>query len=369
MIFQYGIPFLIILGILVFVHEFGHYYAARLNNVKVDVFSIGFGKELFGWNDAHGTRWRFSLIPLGGYVKLYGDADETSRPDLSQLNEMSPLDKDKSLHGKHPLQKISVSIAGPLANFLLAIVVLTGLFSTVGKPLHAPIISNIHPQTPAEAAGLQKDDKIISVNNKNIHSFEEVTKIIEEFGENPLHFVIERQQQSLSLDILPKKIAGGPIGKNTYLIGIGAQQMVYEKHSVLNAFPAAVQYVGEIIKSTVKLFVRLFSGNSLKGEIGGPLRIAQMAGQAMESGIADFLSLLALLSISLGFINLLPVPMLDGGHVLLYSIEWALGRPLSEKAQENAYRLGMIFVGGLMLLSFWNDLKHLKIIEFFLKFF
>lgn len=361
---QYGLAFVVALGILVFIHELGHYIAARLNNVKVDVFSIGFGKELFGWNDTHGTRWRLSLIPLGGYVKLYGDADETSRPDITSLNDMNPLDKEHSLHAKHPLQKISVSIAGPVANFLFAIVVLAGLFMTIGQPFHAPVISTIHPGTPAEKAGFQIGDRITIINGYTIETFEHATQIIEQFGENPLQLVINRQDQLLPFTILADKTSGGVFGKNIYKIGVSAQEIVYVPHSPENALGAAIEYVGRVIKGTLGLFQRLISGQSSNGEIGGPLRIAQMAGQAINAGLADFLSLLALLSISLGVINLMPVPMLDGGHVLLYTIEWISGKPIDEKIQEIVYKIGMIFVVGLMIISFWNDLNHLKIITF-----
>jgi regulator of sigma E protease len=357
--------FLIVLTVIVFVHELGHYLVARRCGVKVEVFSIGFGNELFGYTDKHGTRWRFSLIPLGGYVRMYGDADAASNPDAEKLKSMGD-DRSLSLHSKTPLQRIAVSAAGPFANFIFSIIVLALLFMSVGQPFTEPVASEIVVGSPAEKGGLLKGDRILRVDGKKIDRYEDLVGLIRQSTGGSMEFDIERGQEKLKLSITPQmkemKDHFGDVHK-VGMIGVMSHKMSWIKHGPLDSTYYAVKQCYFMATSTLEAMGQMITGKRSSDELGGPIRIAQMSGKIAEQGIAALVAFMATLSLSLGLINLFPIPALDGGSIVIYFIEWVRGKPLSEKAQERVAIVGISIVLFLMVFSLWNDLKHLHIFE------
>ena len=363
---QYIIPFVLVLTILVFVHELGHYLVARYNGVRVDVFSIGFGPEIFGWTDRAHTRWKFSLLPLGGYVKMYGDANAASTPDQKELHAMSDQQKSMTLHGKSVGQRIAVSAAGPLANYLFAFIVFALLFATVGQRYSPSEIGLIQPGSAAETAGLRVGDRVVSIEELPIQRFEDMQLIISENPEVPLMMTVMRGEDEFSLSVTPDiKTIKGAFGAvhETGVLGIGRQGVEYIKRNPLEAVFYAAKECYILTSQTLISIGQMILGTRSADELGGPLRIAQLSGEVFQAGFPTFLWFMAILSISLGFINFLPIPLLDGGHLLFYFIEAIRGKPLSEKAQDRGFYFGFLVVGGLMIFSFWNDLVHLHVIE------
>ncbi|MBS0185426.1 MAG: RIP metalloprotease RseP [Proteobacteria bacterium] len=364
---HYILPFVIVLTILVFVHELGHYLVARWNGVKVDVFSIGFGPELFGWTDKAQTRWKVSLLPLGGYVKMYGDANAASTPDQAEMHKMSERDRALTLHGKTVWQRIAVSAAGPLANYLFAFLVFSFLFATVGERYTPAEIGFIQEGSAAQKAGLLIGDRIVSVEDLPIQRFEDMQLIISENPGVPLSMTLMRGEDEVSLNVTPDtKEVKGLFGKKQEVgvLGIGRQGVEYIQRNPLEAVFYAAKECFTLTMQTLKSIGQMILGTRSAEELGGPLRIAQLAGEVAQAGLPTFLWFIGILSVSLGFINLLPIPLLDGGHLLFYGIEVIRGgKPLSEKAQEKGFYIGFLIVGSLMIFSFWNDLVHLKVVE------
>ncbi|MCP4923312.1 MAG: RIP metalloprotease RseP [bacterium] len=351
------IPFLLILTVLVFVHELGHYLSARRHGVKVDVFSIGFGPEIFGWTDKAETRWKFSLIPLGGYVKMFGDQDAASRPDHEKASTMTDTEKGKSLLCKNVWQRIEVSAAGPLANYVFAILVLATLFATTGQPKWAEEarIGVILSGSAAEKAGLQEEDTVIAINGAPIKTFEEMGALIQEStDEQPLQLLVNRLDQSL-----PQEISVVPDRKEGRVaLGVmRAQDLV--THGPLVSIWEATKYSVELSGAMLSGVWKMITGEVSSKGLAGPLGIAQISGEIAQRDWAAILSFMALLSINLGLINLFPIPMLDGGHLLFYFIEAARGRPLSEKTQEIGFRIGFGFVMALFIYVTFNDVTRL----------
>lgn len=365
---NFVIPFLIILSILVFVHEMGHYLVARWNGVKVEVFSIGFGKEIFGWNDKAGTRWKVSLLPLGGYVKMFGDSDAASTPDGS-LRDMTPEEKEVSFHHKRLGQRTAVVAAGPIANFLLAIVMLAGLFVFNGQPYTPPVIGEVKPDSPALAAGFEPDDRIIAVDGQTVERFEDLQRIVALTtpGET-LDFTVLRAGQEI---VLPTEIGSdrvedrmGNSSTRGYL-GVGRSGVEYREVGPATAVLAAFTETWNLSIGTLKAVGQIITGDRSAEELGGPIRIAQMSGQAVDLGIGTAIWFAAVLSINLGLINLFPIPMLDGGHLLFYAFEAVRGKPLGERAQEYGFRIGLALVLGLMIFVTWNDISNLPVWNYF----
>lgn len=359
----YVVPFLIVLSVVVFVHELGHYLVARWNGVKIETFSIGFGSEVFGFTDKVGTRWKFAALPLGGYVKMLGDADATSTTTDAEAAR-SP----DSFPAKSVWQRMAIVFAGPAANFVFAITVLAVLFVFAGRPFTPPEVGVVNPDSPAAAAGMQVGDRIVSINGNPIESFEQLQQIVQTSPDQPLPFVLDRAGETIELSVTPARSEltdrFGTV-RSVGLIGVGRSGVEFRQSNPATALFEAVYETGRMIVGTLGALGEMITGARGTEELGGPLRIAQMSGQVAQDGIVSAIWFTAVLSINLGLINLFPVPMLDGGHLVMYGIEAARGRPLNERSQEMAFRVGLALVLSLMVFATWNDLVQLKVFSFF----
>lgn len=356
--------FLVVLTVLVFVHELGHYLSARRNGVRIEVFSIGFGKEIFGRTDKAGTRWKFSAIPLGGYVKMYGDANAASQPG-EELVEMTEEEKAISFHHKKLLQRAEIVAAGPIANFLFAIVVFFFLFWTFGNPIPPAVVGEVLPGSPAAEAGLEPGDRILSVDGQTVFRFRDLGNAIRAAGGDPVVLVVRHAGGTESVTLTPQMVAvetadGGSV--DVPRIGVA---MHTGPVGFTEAAPMAVTETYAFVKETLRIVGQMIVGNRGTEDLGGPVRIAKTAGDVAKTGQLTLLwYYMALLSISLGLINLFPIPILDGGHLLFYAIEAVRGRPLGERAQEYGFRIGLALVLTLMIFVTFNDLIQLKVIAF-----
>ena len=356
---EYVLPFLVVITVLVFVHEMGHYLVARWNGVKVEVFSIGFGPELLGWTDRVGTRWKLSLVPLGGYVRMYGDEDAASRPTKGVKN----LPKSKeTLHTKKPWQRIAVFFAGPGANYLFAIVVLFALYATSGQR-HVPAeVSDVVPHSAAVKAGLRKGDLITKADGHTIHSFHDFQDYIVDHPGVAVTLDVTRKGKSIQLTATPDakemKDRFGRVKKMGALGVMKGMTPVYQKLSLPEAALAAVRDTWGLSVRTLHDVGQMIMGLRSSEELGGVLMIAKISGMAAQSGVESLIWLMALLSINLGLVNLFPIPMLDGGHIFLCLIEVIRGKPVSERVQDMAFRVGFVIVMAIMVFSLWNDLSH-----------
>ena len=365
LVWQYALPFVLVLSIVVFVHEFGHYWVARRCGVKVETFSIGFGPEIFGFHDRSGTRWKFSLLPLGGYVKMFGDADPASTTDPEARKNFTPEERAVAFFAKSVERRAAVVVAGPVANYIFAILVLAGLFIFSGQPYSAPVVGQIMENSAAAESGLKVDDRIARVGDQTIERFEEIQQIVAINRGEPLRLEILRDGQPQNLTVTPKLIRTTDVFGNehtTARIGIARAGVEYRKHPPLEAIQAAAEETWNVTSGTLKAIGQMFAGTRSTEELGGPLRIAQMSGEMTHSGITAFFWFIAVLSINLGLLNLFPIPLLDGGHLVFYAFEKLRGRPLSEKMQEAGARVGITLVLALMLFSTWNDLVQLRIV-------
>lgn len=369
---EYVIPFLIVLTVLVFIHELGHYLVARWNGVKIEVFSIGFGPELFGWTDKAGTRWKFSLIPLGGYVRMYGDADGSSRADNSSLNSMPEEEKAKTLHGKTVGQRMAVVAAGPIANYLLAIILMTGIFAFKGQPIINNQIGGILQGSVAENLGLQKDDRITKINESSVRTFEDIRSIIPNLKGQDIKITVERLEQGKSA--ASTVIVSGKMAqfddktkefKPTEHLGIRPGGMNYQKLGILASISQAAKTTYQMSVDTLASLGQMLSGNRSSDELVGILGMGEMAGQSAKSGLAALFWFMAILSVNLGLVNLLPIPVLDGGHLVIFAIEGIRGKPVSVRAQEIAFTIGLIIVLFAMFLSTKNDLVRFNVLNWF----
>jgi regulator of sigma E protease len=353
------IQFLILLTVLVFVHEFGHYIVARLFGVRVETFSIGFGPELFGWNDKKKTRWKVSWLPLGGYVKFFGDAGMASNPEKA-LARISKSEREECFHFKPVWQRALIVVAGPLINLAFAVVLYTGLLSGYGEVVFEPVVSAVEAGSPAEAAGLQPGDRIAAVAGEPVASFDQIAPIVNYNAGKPLAFTVTRAGESRTLTIVPALVeTTDPVGDKIPVgrIGISSSEYSIRTYTLGGAVAGGFQKTGEAIALMGQGLGRILTGNFAKEELGGPIKIAEYAGEIASRGFAPYLAFMALISINLGLINLFPIPVLDGGHLVFYAIEAAKGSPLSAKTQEMAAMIGLAFVLGLLFVVTWNDLK------------
>ncbi len=356
-----AIPFLIVLTVLVFVHELGHYLIARWNGVRVEVFSVGFGPELFGYTDKAKTRWKFSIIPLGGYVKMYGDMNAASVPDPDAVH-LTEEEKAEAFPFKRLSQRTWIVAGGPLANFLFAVVLLAGLFAFVGQPFTPAVVGDVQPESAAEAAGMLPGDRIVEIDGATIERFEEVQRIVRLSPEQPLAIIVEREGREVALTAIPTRTEFDDNFGNKQeigLLGVSRSGVDYVRHGPLEAVWRASEETVAITLGTLKAVGQMIAGTRSAKELGGPIRIAEMSGQVAEVGVVSLIWFMAVLSINLGLINLFPVPMLDGGHLLFYAIEALRGRPLGDRAQEYGFRIGLALVLSLMVFATWNDIVRI----------
>jgi regulator of sigma E protease len=358
--------FLVVLTVLVFVHELGHYLVARRNGVRVEVFSIGFGPELFGWNDRAGTRWKFSAVPLGGYVKMFGDADPMSMPG-EHLVSLTAAERAVSFHHKRLGQRAAVVSAGPIANFVFALVVLALLFATVGQPYTPADVGRVQAGSAAEAAGIRAGDMIAAIDGERIDRFEDVQRVVRLNTGSAMTMVLHRDGSDVTIHVTPRITNFTDRFGNEHkigLLGIERSGVNYIRRNPASALWYAGQDTLDLTTGTLQAVWQMIMGLRPADEIGGPLRIAQMSGEVAQGGVVPLLYFMAMLSVNLGLINLFPIPVLDGGHLLFYAAEAIRGRPLGHRAQEYGFRLGLALVLTLMVFATWNDLVHLRIVEF-----
>ena len=366
-VLNYIIPFLLLITIVVFIHEYGHYYFAKLYGVGITDFSIGFGKELFGFNDKFGTRWKFCLIPLGGYVKFFGDRNVFSQAEqVELLKKYNKEDQHKLFVTKPLYQRALIVAAGPLANFILAIFIFSFIYMFSGKDFTPAQILEVQTDSPAKIAGIQKDDIILSINENNVQSILDVSTYINASSADIINIKVLRNNETLTFKVKPKKIKGkDSLGNNIKkkIIGIKISPLNNEfnrkKLGPATAIFYGVKETWFITKTSFKFIVSMLKGKGDTTQLGGPIKIAKITGQVSQLGFVAFLSIMAYISISLGFINLFPIPMLDGGHLMFYTIEKVLGRPLSQKVQEGFFRIGMFLLLSLMFFTTFNDIKDL----------
>lgn len=347
---HYIIPFLVILTVLVFVHELGHYLIARKNGVKIDIFSIGMGKELFGFTDKHGTRWRFSLIPFGGYVMMCGDKDPSSTPNAENIQKMSEEERKHSLIGKTPAQRIAISAAGPVANLLFAFIAVFFVYLNFGKPFNTNSVEKVFENTPASAVKLKENDKILKIENTIIKRGEDVVLALRNAQKKDLEIHYLRNGV-----IHINKIS---IDKNAKQLGISFKKE-YVKYSLADSIYQSFKDTCNMIVNMIYSLCKLFTGGISMKNFGGPLSIANMSGHISKSGDLGYLIFFAaILSINLGIINLVPFPALDGGNIFLDGIELIIRRPLSLKIREVISTVGMYSLLLLMILAtIWDVAK------------
>jgi regulator of sigma E protease len=360
-----GLPVLFVFSIVVFVHELGHFLVARWCGIRVLVFSIGFGPELAGFNDRHGTRWKLAAIPLGGYVKFLGDDNAASVPDQAAMAEMSEADRLESFPAKSIGARAAVVAAGPIANFLMAIVIFAGLAMVFGKPSTAARVDIVQQGSAAEEAGFQPGDVVLSINGRRIDNFTEMQRIVSLSAGEKLTIVVRRGESDVTLTAVPRmQEVKDPFNDVTRrgILGISRSpdptERMYEPVSPIGALTWGVAETYFVVEGTLTSIGRMFMGRESADQVGGPIRIAEVSCQVATIGMAALLHLAAVLSISIGLLNLFPIPLLDGGHLLFYAIEKLRGRPLSDRAQEFGFRIGLAVVLMLMIFATYNDISR-----------
>jgi regulator of sigma E protease len=359
--------FLIVLTVLVFVHELGHYLVARWNGVRVEIFSIGFGRELLGWTDKSGTRWKICWLPLGGYVKFYGDAGVASNPG-EVLRHMTPDERAVSFHHKPLGARAAVVAAGPIANFLLAIVLLAGLFMFIGQRFTPAEISGVQEESPAAAAGFQPGDRIVRIDGTTIERFEELQQIVEMSPGKQLVVTVRRGGEDRDLTVTPRSIemtdAFGTARKIGRLGVSRAGGVEFKQHNPASAVWAACREVVNLTVLTMHALGEMIVGARPPDDLSGPIGIANISGKMAERGFVEIVLFTAFLSLNLGLVNLFPIPVLDGGHLLFYAFEWLRGRPPGERAQEYGFRVGLAVLLAIFVFATWQDLKRLAVFKF-----
>jgi len=366
-ILSFIIPFIILLTVVVFIHEYGHYYFAKRYGVGVTDFSIGFGKELFGFNDKSGTRWKFCIIPLGGYVKFFGDRNVFSQAEQEELlKKYSKEDQDKLFVKKSLYQRSLVVAAGPLANFALAILIFSFIYMFAGKDFTPAQIQEVQKDGPAYSSGIKSGDVILSINNKKVSSILNVSTYINTSTTENIDIKVLRNSDEIILKVKPKIIKskdslGNEVNKKIIGIKISPLNDEFNRKRLgpATALFYAVKETWFVTKVSLDFVVSMFKGKGDTTQLGGPIKIAKITGQVAQHGLVAFLSVMAYISISLGFINLFPIPMLDGGHLMFYAFEKILGRPLTQKTQEGFFRIGLFLLISVMFFTTFNDLKDL----------
>ena len=367
----YIVPFIILILVVVFIHEYGHYYFAKKYGVGVTDFSIGFGQEIFGWNDKSGTRWKICWIPLGGYVKFFGDRNVYSQTDQDEiLKKYSKEDQQKLFVLKPLYQRVLIVFGGPLANFLLAIVIFFSIYTFIGKDFTPAVINEVQNESPAMIGGLKQNDIILEIDGNKVSSILDVSKFITTSTDDFISFKVERFDQEYILKVKPNMVLSDDnLGNKVNKRIVGIKLVAYNNeinHVKLGPTKALIYSVKEVYFvciSSLKYIGTMLKGTGDSSQLGGPIRIAKITGQVAEIGLLPFISIMAYISISLGLINLFPIPMLDGGHLMFYAFEKILGRPLSQKTQEGFFRIGIFLLLSLMLFTTFNDLKDLGLFD------
>jgi regulator of sigma E protease len=362
----YLLPFLFVLSLVVFFHELGHFLVARWCGVRILTFSIGFGPELVGFYDRHGTRWKIAAIPLGGYVKFFGDEGAASTPDSNRLLQMSEQERAVSFFFQNVWKRAAIVVAGPLANFVLAIVIFAGIFMLYGMQTMSARVDDVQPDSPAAAAGFEPGDTVLAINGEKISNFADMQRLVADSAGEALNVTVERNGAQLVLKATPELHEEKDIFGNVRRIGLlgirrspGPGDVKYEPVSPPQALWLGVQETWFVVDKTLTYLGRVIVGREAANQLGGPIRIAQMSGQVASISFAALVHLAGVLSVSIGLLNLFPIPLLDGGHLLFYSIEATRGRPLSERAQEVGFRIGFAIVIMLMIFATFNDIVHL----------
>ena len=362
----YVVPFLFVLTIVVFFHELGHFLMARLCGIKVLVFSIGFGPEIAGFNDRYGTRWKISAVPLGGYVKFFGDDNAASVPDQAAAASMSDADRKDSFMFQPVGSRAAVVAAGPIANFVLAIAIFAAIFMTVGKQTTSARVDTVQPASAAEAAGFKPGDLVIAINGEKIESFSDMQRIVSISAGETLSIDVDRGGAPITLKATPQLKELKDNFGNVHRLGVlgisrsmSPGDIKTEKAGPLRAVVMGAQETWFVVDRTLAYIGGVFVGREAADQLGGPIRIAQVSGQVATAGFTALIHLTAVLSVSIGLLNLFPIPLLDGGHLLFYAIETIRGRPLSERAQEVGFRIGLAVVVMLMIFATFNDILRL----------
>ncbi|MGB9152175.1 MAG: RIP metalloprotease RseP [Alphaproteobacteria bacterium] len=362
---HYALPFIAVISVVVFVHEFGHYWVARRCGIRILTFSIGFGRRLFSWTDKHGTQWQVAWLPMGGYVKMFGDTGPASTPDPS-VAAMTEEEKKVSFFYQSVNKRMAVVFAGPAINYIFAIVLLSILFVFQGQPFAPPLIGKIQDNGVAAHAGLLSGDKVVSIDGEKVDNFDDIKRIISFNTGTPVAVEIERNNVPQTITLTPEvSLQTDRFGGEHHLgkIGVISQNFDYKKWSPDQAVKQAVIASWTLTASTLKAIGQMIMGTRGSEEIGGPLRIAEMSGHIAQEGAWSLVWFMAIISINLGLVNLFPVPLLDGGHLMFYAFERVFGRPLKERTQEIGFRIGLALVVSLMVFATWNDLVHLGVIS------
>lgn len=360
------VPFLLVLTIVVFFHEMGHYLVGRWCGIRVLAFSVGFGPELVGFNDSHGTRWKISAIPLGGYVKFFGDENAASVPDNAEVAAMSASDRARSFPGASLWRRAATVAAGPLANFILAIAIFSVAFGVNGRMIADPVVAEVRADSAAAVAGVLPGDRFLAIDGEAIDTFDDVRRYVGVRPGVPIQVTMERAGAPVELSLTPVRTEITDRFGNKMEVGqIGVVTNNETANFRVKTY-GPVEAVGQGVKESWFIVSRTFGyiGNIITGrekadQLGGPIRVAQVSGQMATLGIGALIQLAAVLSVSIGLLNLMPVPMLDGGHLVFYALEGIRGRPLGDATQEWAFRIGLTAVLALMLFATWNDVSGL----------
>lgn len=360
----YIVPFLLVLTLLVFVHEMGHYLVGRWSGIRILAFSVGFGPELLGWTDKHGTRWKFCAVPLGGYVKFYGDEDVASTPDYKRLEAISPEERSRTFLGAKLWKRAATVAAGPIANFILAIAIFAVLFAVYGRSVADPVVAQVKENSAAAKAGILPRDRLIAIDGTPVATFDDVRRYVSVRPELEIKIRIERDGALLDLPMVPERTEISDQFGNKMEIGIigivtdqDAGNFRLVTYGPIEAIGQGALQSWHIVTGTFDYLANLVTGRMKADQLGGPIRVAQASGQMATLGVAAVLQLAAVLSVSIGLLNLMPVPVLDGGHLMFYAVEALRGKPVGAAAQDVAYRIGFAMVLMLMIFATWNDIS------------
>jgi len=362
----YIVPFLFVLTIIVFFHELGHFLVGRWCGIKALVFSVGFGPELIGFNDRRGTRWKLAAVPLGGYVKFLGDENAASVPDRAAVDAMSNEERSGAFPAKSVGRRAATVAAGPIANFILAIVIFAAVAFVQGRVVGDPVVAEVREGSPAATAGFQPGDRVVALDGEPIRYFSDLQRYVSSRADTPILVEVERNGAPVEVTVTPRNEVQTDGFGNEFtvpVVGLVANNdgssFRVETLSPIEALSYGVSQTWFVTTRTVDFMGQVITGRQSADQIGGPIRIAQVSSQVSTIGIGALLNLAALLSVSIGLLNLLPIPMLDGGHLLFYAFEAIRGRPLSEQVQEVGFRIGLALVMLLMVFAFWNDISGL----------